>query len=96
MTQSLLKNRYYYFTDEETKEELDKMKEKGKSIASASFKVKFNLLRNSNFTESQKYQQSLSIIDLILKKKKEFIEKKEKLSGSQQKGKIINFRIFYK
>ena len=65
---------------------MDNMKEQDKSLASVSFKMRFNLLRNSNITEKEKYGKALAVIDLILKKKREFMIKKEQLSGSQQSG----------
>lgn len=64
------------------------MKEEEKSLASVSFKMRFNLLKNSNITEKEKYGKALSVIDLILKKKREFMIKKEDLSGSQQSGNL--------
>lgn len=61
--------------DRETKEDLDILLEKGNTIASFVFKIDDSLIRKQKIENSEKLLKGKKIKEIILNKKKEFMEK---------------------
>lgn len=67
--------RYLYFSDEETREDLDKLRKNDKPIASLTFKINNVSLTQEKLENKDKLQKGFDIKKLILNKKKAYLEK---------------------
>ena len=70
--------RYLYFSDEETKEDLDKLRKNDKPIASLTFKINNVTLTQEKLENKEKLKKGFDIKKLILSKKKAYLEKLKK------------------
>ena len=75
---------YYYFTDEETREDLDKLRTKNQPIASLTFKINNFTLLQEPIENEYKLDLGFRIKKLILEKKQAYLSKKRNLQGTSQ------------
>lgn len=67
---------FVYFTDEETKEDLGKLRGENLPIASLTFKINNVTLFQEHLENKLKLKRGFKIKNLILQKKREYLEKR--------------------